>query len=266
MASELARDLWTLRAAVSLAELTRRYRRLCKLYHPDLQEPGLREQCARQMQDINAAYAESLKRFNIITYQPARASATPAAAQPAPRRETSRPADAAAEQERIRQNVRAAAASSGAGHRQLSAALATLKLTRTFFSLHGTDDPAEQALYQRAIDELREVWRRFPGSTEAQDALYYMAIAHCNLKAYDLALQGFTYYRKLYPQDPRSELFHFYAGLCYHRLGSFAAALEEYGAFLLAQGGSQYKHFAALVASYMDAARQQSIPHALPYG
>jgi len=69
LSSELARGLWKLRTAGSVEDLTKRYRRLCKLYHPDVHSPELRENFERQMQKINEEYASALKKFNIITYR-----------------------------------------------------------------------------------------------------------------------------------------------------------------------------------------------------
>jgi tetratricopeptide (TPR) repeat protein len=264
MAPELANDLWTMRMAGSLADLTRRYRRLCKLHHPDLQQPEDRLLCERRMQLINEAYTEALKRFNIYTYRNPKLeqSGDPIHVElfndPPPRpRPQPHPAHSSP--------------SAGSSHNSLAigvlgAALAVLKRTRTFFSMHGTDEPRECAQYEEALKLLDEVLQRFPGTSEAQDALYYMAIAQCNLKRYAPAITLFSTYRSRYPQDTRSGLFHFYAGLCHHRLGYFAEAVEEYGWFLLSQGGEQYRHFAALVASYKEAAEQQVVPLALPYG
>jgi tetratricopeptide (TPR) repeat protein len=262
MASELANELWTMRMAGSLADLTRRYRRLCKLHHPDVQQPEDRLLCERRMQLINEAYTEALKRFNIYTYRNPKLeqSGGPIHVEllndpPPPRpRPQPRPAPSAAPvQSCLAMGV-------------LGAALAELKRTRTFFSMHGTDDPQERAQYHAALELLNEVMQRYPGTSEAQDALYYMAIASCNLKEYAPAITLFSMYRNRYPRDARSGLFHFYAGLCHHRLGNFSAAVDEYGWFLLSQGSAQYRHFAALVASYKEAAEQQVVPQALPYG
>ncbi len=271
MASELANELWTLRMAGSLADLTRRYRRLSKLYHPDLQQPEDRVLYERRMQLINEAYTEALKRFNIYTYRnPKQEQSTgpihvellhdppPATAPPRPRpRPHTRPAPP-------KPSTGSTMSSLAIG--VLGAALAELKRTRTFFSMHGTDDPQERAHYETALKLLEEVAQRFPGTIEAQDALYYMAIAKCNMKQYASAISLFGMYRNLYPQDTRSGLFHFYAGLCHHRLGNFPEAIDEYGWFLVSQGSAQFRHFAALVASYKDAAEQQVVPLALPYG
>jgi tetratricopeptide (TPR) repeat protein len=265
MASELVNELWSLRMAGSLQDLTRRYRRLCKLHHPDLQQADERLVCERRMQLINEAYTEALKRFNIYTYRnPKQAAAPlheellrdPPAARPRPR-----------PQPRPQPRPPAPADTySSVAVQALSSALALLKRTRTFFSMHGSADPEERALYLEALGVLQEVLDRYPGTTEAQDALYYMAIAQCNLKQYGAAVALFSMYRQRYPQDSRSGLFHFYVGLCHHRLGNFVQALEEYGWFLVSQHHPQYRHFAALVASYKDAAEQQVVPLALPYG
>jgi TolA-binding protein len=271
--------LWHLRTATSLDDLARHYRRLSKLYHPDLRQPDLRGQYERHMQEINAAYTEALKRFNIYTYSNPKAAPAgrtihveliddPPPAQPRqqareePRRE---PAAKPHAEPRHYPTAPAAAVSNPAGTRMLAAALATLQQTRTFFSLHGTDDPRERELYQQALKELNDVQLRTPGTAEAQDALYYAAIAQCNLKDFAAALKLFARYREQYPDDARSSVFHLYAGLCQHRLGNFETAVEEYGWFLLRQGSGQYRHFAALVASYMEAARLHATPLALPY-
>lgn len=268
MASELARELWSLRAAPSVHELATRYRRLCKLYHPDLQQADVRAQYERHMQQINAAYTEALKRFNIYTYSSPKTAARPTIHVELlrdPPRTTAPKTARTSTQAKPTPAVPEAADVSG--QRLLASALATLQRTRTFFSLHGTDDPQERVLYFKALQELSAVLMRCAGTPEAQDALYYMAIAHCNLKHYAEAMKTFESYRQLYPRDnSRSGLFHFYAGLCQHRQGNFAEAIREYGSFLLYHGDGQYKHFAALVASYMEAARLSSVPQALPYG
>lgn len=266
MPSELARDLWHLRSATSLNDLAKHYRRLSKLYHPDLRQPDLREQYERHMQEINAAYTEALKRFNIYTYSnpkaaPAGRTIHVELIDDPPQQETRQQA----REEPRREQRPPATVSNTIGQRLLAGALATLQLTRTFFSLHGTDDPRERELYQQALKELYEVQLRSPGTAEAQDALYYAAIAQCNLKDFAAALKLFARYREQYPDDTRSQVFHLYAGLCQHRLGNFEAAVDEYGWFLLRQGSGQYRHFAALVASYMEAARLSTIPLALPY-
>jgi TolA-binding protein len=274
VASELARDLWYMRTATSLHDLAKHYRRLSKLYHPDLRQPDLRAQYERHMQEINAAYTEALKRFNIYTYSNPRITAPAGRTihveliDDPPRSQPQQHADNEPRHERRQEPHREpppAAVSNATGQRLLGGALATLKQTRTFFSLHGTDDERERELYQQALRELHEVQLRSPGTAEAQDALYYAAIAHCNLKDFSAALQLFARYREQYPDDARSQVFHFYAGLCQHRLGNYETAVEEYGWFLLRQGSGQYKYFAALVASYMEAARLQTIPLALPY-
>jgi tetratricopeptide (TPR) repeat protein len=269
--------------AGSLADLTRRYRRLSKLYHPDLQLPENRLLFERRMQLINEAYTEALKRFNIYTYRnPKQDPASPTIhedlfrdpppayqrqrayephktgwthAQPRPQ---ARPAPPPKPPSQNSFNALAAG--------NLGAALAVLKRTRTFFSMHATDDAQERAQYVQAMELLQGVLDRFPGTVEAQDALYYMAVASCNLKEYPAAISLFSMYRKRYPQDARSGLFYFYSGLCHHRLGNFPQAVEEYGWFLMSQTGAQYRHFTALVASYKEAAEKQVVPLALPYG
>jgi tetratricopeptide (TPR) repeat protein len=265
MASELANELWTLRMAGSLADLTRRYRRLCKLYHPDLQLPENRLLCERRMQLINEAYTEALTRFNIYTYR------NPKTEQSGGPIHVELLNDPPPPRPRPRPHVRPAPPKPSTSLNSLAigvlgSAMAELKRTRTFFSMHGTDDLQERAQYEAALKLLDEVLQRFPGTIEAQDALYYMAIAKCNLKQYAAAISLFGMYRSLYPRDARSGLFHFYAGLCHHRLGNFPEAIEEYGWFLVSQGSAQYRHFAALVASYKDAAEKQVVPLALPYG
>jgi TolA-binding protein len=284
VASELARDLWYMRTATSLHDLAKHYRRLCKLYHPDLRLPDQRAQYERHMQQINEAYTEALKRFNIYTYASPKPNAPTGRTihveliddppPSAPRQQAAgehRPPAPPAAQPEPRHVRRPAATAPPAtftnttGQRQLASARATLQQTRTFFSLHGTDEPRERELYQQALGELQTVQLRSPGTAEAQDALYYAAIAHCNLKDFAAALTLFALYRQQYPDDVRAEVFHFYAGLCQHRLGHYEAAVEEYGWFLLRQGGGQYKYFAALVASYMEAARLCTTPLALPY-
>ncbi|MBN2080954.1 DnaJ domain-containing protein [bacterium] len=268
MSRELARGLWKLRTAISVDELTKHYRRLCKLFHPDLQVPDQREQYAQHMQRINEAYSAALKKFNIYTYRNPR---RPAGRAPTIHEELLRDEPIRA-QPQSKPPPAAAAGNFGdkliesESSRELGRALAILKGARTFFSLKGTDDEKERTVYRQALVILDATHRRYTRARAGQDALYYMAIAQCNLKDYAAALQLFDRYRRLYPEDDRNALFYFYSGLCHHRLGDFAQAAAEYGYFLLSEPGPQYRHFTALVATYMKAANAQIIPLELPYG
>lgn len=268
----LARELFSLKAAHTLEELNRRYRSLCKQYHPDLQQQAQREDFERHMQSINAAYNESLRRFNIFTQrQPAARpspSSPPAAAQAwpqggrvsvsvTPRQVPSAGAAPAAKA--------GPAAFSPEAVRLLASALATLKKTRSFFSLKATDDPKEKDLFIQGLEELQKVIERH-GGREGREALYYQAVALCNLREYKLAFKLFNQYAEHYPAHQRDGAFHFYRGLLAHRLGLFEEAGREYLLFLLGHNGGQYKHFAALVAGFKDAAAQGLIPPSLPYG
>jgi len=267
---ELARGLWKLRTAISVDELTKHYRRLSKLFHPDLQAPNQREQYAAHMQRINEAYSEALKKFNIYTYRNPRRPAGRNTAiheellrdepvRPRPKPKPKPPAKA--QDGRFGDELIDSESS-----RELGRALAVLKGARTFFSLKGTDDEREREVYRQALNILETLHGRYTKARAGQDALYYMAIAQCNLKAYAAALKLFDRYRRLYPTDNRNALFYFYSGLCHHRLGNFSQAAAEYGYFLMSEPGPQYRHFVALVATYMKAAEARIIPLELPYG
>jgi len=273
LSSELARGLWKLRTAGSVEDLTKRYRRLCKLYHPDVHSPELRENFERQMQKINEEYASALKKFNIITYRnPAKGMSDAetftvdlTAEQPFSR--STRAAAQEKKRKQEQQNIEkfGVVFADAEAARKLGSALATLKRTRTFFSLKGTDDIRERSHYVGAMKVLQDVHRRFPNTEAGQDALYYLATASCNIKDYRAAIMLFTKYRRQYPGDSRGSLFHFYAGLCHHHLENYEQAVSEYGYFLLSKPGPQYRHFVALVASFKESAELKILPPSLPY-
>ncbi len=265
MSSNLARDIQSIKLAGSVEELTRRYRKLCKIYHPDLQKATERAAFQAHMQNLNEAYQSALKRFNIFTFKHPN---KPNSWQP-PKDTVINVVQKTAYEARTntsQQPSKTGSAPNTAAVQALASAMATLKRTRTFFSLKGTDDPDERRLYQLALYNLHDVRQRFPESPEAQDAHYYMAITYCNLKNYSEALQCFTDYQEKYPNDERSDVFHFYAGLCHHRLGNFSDAVREYGYFLISKQKGMYHHFAGLVVTYKEAAEREIVPKALPYG
>jgi len=264
MSSDLARALWMIRTSGSVTELTRRYRRLCKLYHPDLHAQNQRLHYERHMQQINEAYTKALERFNIFTYKPPLHKRS--GAQPVIHSELITDAPPSRRPPQSTNGQPGTAFASAEASRNLGRALAALQRVRTFFSLKGSNDEQEHQLLRQALKILTETHQRFPCLKEGQDALYYAGVAQLNLKRYDDALGSFIRYRDKYPDDNRSALFHFYAGLCHHRLENYNEAINEYGFFLLSKSQGQYKHFAALVANYMEAAKCNTIPAALPYG
>lgn len=266
MASNLAHELWLFKRSVSLEEVTRHYRKLCKLYHPDLRSSEDRAHYERHMQEINSAYQEALKRFNIYTFHRPKKTKRPDTgglrvgfvnkARYTPHADVASPRDARKQH----------SLESPIPNRLLSSALASLKLTKTFFSLKATVDLRERVHYRAALEELEALLRRFPGSREAQDAMYYSAIVYCNLKEYVQALKCFGKYRQHYPEETRNRIYHFYEGVCNHRLGRFEDAVREYGYFLLSKPPGIYSHFVALVATYKEAAEENIVPTELPYG
>lgn len=267
----LARELFSLKAAHTLEELNRRYRSLCKQYHPDLQQQSQREDFERHMQTINAVYSDSLRRFNIFTQRKAPANfvrpSPPVHAQSWPQggRVSVSVSPPATQAPRSGPAAAASTASfSPEAVRLLAGALATLKRARSFFSLRATDDPKEKDLLVQGLEELQKVIERH-GGREGREALYYQAVALCNLREYKLALRLFNQYAEHYPAQQREGAFHFYRGLLSHRLGKFEEAGREYLLFLLGNSGGQYKHFAALVAGFKDAAAQGIVPPSLPY-
>ncbi len=278
MSSELARGLWKLRTAGSVEDLTKRYRRLCKLFHPDVHSPEVRAAYERHMQQINEEYAAALKKFNIITFRnPAKGMGSDvtfrvdltSTEQPFSRSTRppgdGRPAAGNGPEPGPPPEKFGVVFADAEAARKLGKALAILKQTRTFFSLKGTDDIKERGYYLEALEVLENLHRRFPRTEAGQDALYYMATASCNLKDYRTAIMQFTKYRRMYPKDGRSALFHFYAGLCHHHLGNFEQAVDEYGQFLLSKPGPQYRHFTALVAASREQAEEKIIAPTLPY-
>jgi tetratricopeptide (TPR) repeat protein len=273
----LALDLWKLKSAPSVHELARHYRRLSKLYHPDLQALDDREQYQRHMQQINEAYTEALKRFNIYTYRNPGSSRTeptihvelitdppPPPQQPRAERPTARPAPPPPFTDSGSAPGVMFAASEAA--RRLGKAMASLKHTRSFFSLGGCTDQHEREQYRDALEILEEVHRRFPSFKEGQDALYYAAVCYLKLADYPAALNAFAKHRQRYPEDSRNGLIYFYSGICFHHLSKFDAAVREYGCFLLAGRTGESKYFSALVVTYKEAAERQVIPATLPYG
>lgn len=263
----LARDLILLKAARSVEDLNRVYRRLCKQYHPDLRVLEEREQSEQQMRLINAAYHENLRRFNIFTQRSFQAAPhRPGSHQRSPSATASVSVSVSAPPPPSR-STRAESRGSGfspGAVRGLARAMATLKKTGCFFSLRSTDDPREKDLLVQGIEELQQVIERH-GGREGREALYYQAVALCNLRAYKLALRLLDQYAERYPGETADGAFHFYRGLLAHRLGQFEAAQREYLFFLHGANGGQYKHFAALVASFLEAARLGCIPPNLPY-
>ena len=239
----LSLELLKLRAARSVDDLTRRYRALCKRYHPDLKAVGDRPRYQRHMQQINEAYTETMARFNIVTFRkPDQPKSDPlidvdfvarcTEPKPPPKREE-QPKSAKLDQSFI--NAEAA--------RELGRALAVLKDSRVFLSLKGTRDDKERAVFRKAMQHLERTWQRYPQTREGQDALYYIAVAHCNLMNYHTALEKFEQYREAFPGDKRSHLFSFYCGLLYHRLGQFALAASEYISYLEGKPQRQFQHF-----------------------
>jgi TolA-binding protein len=274
MVSPLAREIWKISTARSMEELARHYRRVCKIYHPDLQAPDQRAEYERHMQAINEAYSKALERFNIFTFKNPRQQHTgkqtnihadlladqPQPSQPRPRtpEQPAAPGQSAAE-------PRASAFATGEAARALGRALAILNGARTFNSFKAVADEKERHIYHQALPLLHDVARRFSSLREGQDALFYSAVCECNLRSFSFALHAFHQYRSRYPGDRRAALLHFYCGVCHHRLGRLPEAIQEYEAFLRTQPTGMFKHFLVVVAGYLTTALRGETPEGLPY-
>ncbi len=276
MVSSLARDIWKLNAARSVEELTGHYRRLCKLYHPDLRSPDQRAQSERHMQAVNEAYSQALERFNILTYRNPRLNNgrgamfheelfdPPAPAAPQPRTpEEPGPVRTTTAQEARRSGANAYAM--GEAARALGRALALLSDARTFNSFKSARSEEERQVYRKALPLLHDVARRFPSLREGRDALFYAAVCECNLRCFEFALHTFGQYRERYRGCQRETLLYFYCGICRHRLGQFASATAEYARFLKTQPSGMFKHFLTLVEVFRQAALREETPPDLPY-
>ena len=276
MVSSLARDIWKLNAARSVEELTGHYRRMCKLYHPDLRSPDVRAQYERHMQAVNEAYSQALERFNILTFRNTRQQAMqqpayhgelfdpPPATAPRPRSPEGHVEHRTATAAEARK-ASAAAFVMGEAARALGRALAVLNDARTFNSFKSASGEAERAVYLKAMPMLHEAARRYPSLREGQDALFYAGVCECNLRAFEFALHSFGQYRARYDGDKRDVLLYFYCGVCHHRLGQYAGALAEYSRFLKARPTGLFKHFLAVVEGYRLAALRSEVPDGLPY-
>lgn len=268
MASPLAQALWKIRTAESVDELSRRYRRLCKLFHPDMHPADERTHFEAQMQQLNEAYSAALEKFNIYTYHSAKKTAAETIREDLTGTRTSEQSSrkrAAKRREESKQKFGVAFAETAAS-RELARALAILKDAPTFMSLKSARDQKERECYARALVILEDVHRRFRELEYGQDALYYMAVAHCNINNFRHALKLFDRYQRQYTGDKRERLLYFYAGLCMHRLGKFDYAVVAYEHFLEEESGRQYRHFRLLVSDYLEAARRGVVPEGLPYG
>lgn len=270
MASNLPQEIWKLNTARDVAELNRHYRRLCKLFHPDLQAPDHRARYERHMQLVNEAYSRALEKFNILTYRDPRhpnsssrkvhsdvfgnAADAQAGGQ-----------DGAGEPERSRPRKPGVAFASSEAARALGRALAVLRDARTFNSFKAVTDSAERQVYKKALPLLRDVVRRFSSLREGRDALYYLIVCECNLRNFGFALHFIQQYRRKHGAGERKALLHFYAGVCHHRMGNFAEAVAEYEQFISSNPRGMMKHFLSVVAQHSLAAEDGRTPDGLPY-
>lgn len=234
----------------TLVELVKSYRQACRICHPDLHIDEERSSAEEQMKQINAAYEQALFKFNIYNHIPQRTPNTEFTQREYSETYGLKPDDVECE-------------------RLFTQGIVYLQKVSGFFSLTGVSSAEDHQFINRAIFIFDQVMSKYPSSESAKDALHYMALGFCNLRRFELALDLFALYFKRYPKDLRNTMFHFYVGLCFHRLEKYSEAANSYLLFmheLEASKDPRFKAFAGLAKSYFDNAKQSIIPALMPFG
>lgn len=248
--SELDDIVAELMNSPTLVELVKSYRQACRICHPDLHADDDRELAEEQMKRINAVYEQALHKFNIYNHIAQRNPNINFTQREYAETYNLKPDNLECE-------------------RLFTQGIVYLQKVSGFFSLTGVNTADDHRFINMAIYTFDQVMLKYPESESAKDALHYMALGFCNLRKFELALDLFALYFKRYPKDLRNTMFHFYVGLCFHRLEKYSEASNSYLLFmneLEASRDPKFKAFAGLAKSYYDSAKKSVVPALMPFG